>query len=53
MLRLHVITDPRGRLRGTHAKDKWDKQIWPTGIVGPVTGRDKGGIIGSVGDAKR
>ena len=46
-------TDPRGRLRSTQAKDKWAKQIGPTSIVGPVTGRDKGGIIGPVGDAKQ
>ena len=46
-------TDPSGRLRGTQAKDKWAKKIGPTGIVGPITGSDKGCVIDPVGDAKR
>ena len=36
-------TDPRGRLRGMQAKGKVGKWIGPTGIVGPMIGRDKGG----------
>ena len=36
-------TDPRGRLRGAQAKGQVGKWIWPTGIVGSMFGRDKGG----------
>ena len=37
-----VDTDPRGRLHCAQTNDKWAKQIGPMGIVGPITGRDKG-----------
>ena len=46
-------TDPRGRLRGAQAKGQVGKWIGPTGIVGPMFNRDKGGVLGPVGDTNR
>ena len=36
-------THPRGCLRGAQAKDRVGKWIGPTGVVGLMFGRDKGG----------
>ena len=35
-------TDPRRRLRGAQAKDKWAKRIGPTGKWARVLGKHKG-----------
>ena len=43
--------NPCGCLCGVQA-DKWAKQIGPTGKVGPITGRDKGGVIRPNGRCK-
>ena len=45
-------TNPRERLHDAQAEDKWAKWIGPTGIVGPVKGRDKGGRHGPSGRHK-
>ena len=44
-------TDPHGHLHGATAK--WDEWIGPTGIVGPISGIVRGGILGLMGDTKR